>query len=134
MRHLLFIEEFGYKFLRNLDKDYKIYKKPLDDKDLIQKIHHLIINPNTKLFRNGNLMYNSAGFCRKKNLSAQKKNYKELSNRGYKRLKNSEINRFNQDVEDNAHHIEDIKDKINMLMERNKKIFKEHKEELENEK
>ena len=79
-------------------------------------------------------MYNSARFCRKKNLTAQKKNYKELSNRGYKRHKNSEIHRFKQDVEDNAHHIEDIKDKINMLMERNKKIFKEHKEELENEK
>ena len=79
-------------------------------------------------------MYNSAGFCRKRNISAQLKNYKELSNRGYKRLKNNEINRFKQDVEDNAHHIEDIKDKINMLMERNKKIFKEHKEELENEK
>ena len=134
MRHPLSIEEFGYKFLRNLDKDYKIFKKPLDDKDLIQKIHHLIINPNTKLFRNGNLMYNSAGFCRKKNLSAQQKNYKELSNRGYKRLKNNEINRFKQDVEDNIQHIEDIKDKLNMLMERNKKIFKEHRKELENEK
>ena len=133
MKHPLLLESFGYKYLRNLNRDYKIYKNPLDDRDLINKIHHLIINPNTIEFRNGNLMYNSAGFYRKRNASSTDKNYKLLSKRGYVRLKNYKINRFKQDVEDNIHHVEHIRERINLLMEKNKKIFKEHKEELENE-
>ena len=133
MKHPLLLEQFGYKFLRNLSRDYKIFENPLDDRDLIKKIHHLIINPNTKLFRNGNLMYNSAGFYRKKNDSAPPKDFKLLSKRGFIRLKNSKINKFKQDVEDNFQHIEDIKEKINLLMEKNKRKFKEHKEELDNE-
>ena len=132
MKHPLLLEQFGYKFLRNLNRDYK-FENPLDDRDLIKKIHHLIINPNTKLFRNGNLMYNSAGFYRKKNDSAPPKDFKLLSKRGFIRLKNSKINKFKQDVEDNVQHIEDIKEKINLLMEKNKRKFKEHKEELDNE-
>jgi len=133
MKHPLLLETFGYKFLRNLNKKYTIFKNPLDDKDLIQKIHHLIINPNTKEFRNGNLMYNSAGFYKNKNKSCPSKNYKLLSKKGYIRLKNSKINRFKQDIEDNFQHIEEIKEKINLLMEKNHKIFKEHKEDIENE-
>ena len=114
MKHPLLLEQFGYKFLRNLSRDYKIYENPLDDRDLIEKIHHLIINPNTKLFRNGNLMYNSAGFYRKKNNSVPQKDFKLLSKKGYIRLKNSKINRFKQDIEGNVQHIEDIKEKINL--------------------
>ena len=132
MKHPLSKETFGYKFLRNLNKDYKMNKNPLDDKDLIKKIHHLIINPNTKEFRNGNLMYNSAGFCKKRNISAPTKNYKSLSKKGYIKLKNYKINRFKQDVEDSKLHIEGIKEKLNILMERNIKIFKVYREELEN--
>ena len=133
MKHPLSLEQFGYKYLRNLNKDYKIYKNPLDDKDLIQKIHHLIINPNTKIFRNGNLMQNSAGFYRKKIENVKQKDYKELSKRGYIRLKNSKVNKFKKDIENHFEHIEEIKEKVNLLMDKNIKIFKEHKEELDNE-
>ena len=133
MKHPLLKEQFGYNFLRNLDRDYKIFENPLKDNDLIQKIKHLIINPNTRIFRNGNLMYNSAGFYRKRNDNTPKKDYKLLSKKGYIRLKNSKMNKLNQDIEENVQNIEDIKDKINLLMEKNKQKFKEHKEELDNE-
>ena len=124
MKHPLLLESFGYKYLRNLNRDYKIYKNPLDDKDLINKIHHLIINPNTMEFRNGNLMYNSEGFYKKINVSSTDKNYKLLSKKGYIRLKNYKINRFKLDMEENVQHIEQIRERINLLMEKNKKIFK----------
>ena len=84
-------------------------------------------------FRNGNLMHNSAGFYKKRNVSSTDKNYKLLSKKGYVRLKNYKINRFKLDVEENVQHIEQIRERINLLMEKNKKIFKEHKEEIENE-
>ena len=67
IKHPFTVESFGYKYMKNLKDKYKIYKNPLDDKDLIIKIKHLIINPNTIQFRNDNLMFNSKGFYKRKN-------------------------------------------------------------------
>ena len=132
MKHPFVSETYGYDFLRNLKNEYKIYENPFEDKNLIYNIHNLIINPNTKKFRNDNLII-GAEFYKRKNKAELAKNYKLLSKRGYKRLQNSIMRGLKKDVEKNISHMHRIKLKLDILMENNIKKFKEHREELINE-
>ena len=131
IKHPFTVESFGYKYMKNLKDKYKIYKNPLDDKDLIKKIRHLIVNPNTKEFRNYNLMFNSKGFYRRKNSSLPLKNYKLLSQKGLERLKNDSMNQINKNVNHNLHRVEKLQKKLDLIMERNVHKFQEHQEEVE---
>ena len=132
MKHPFVIETYGYDFLRNLKNEYKIYENPFEDKNLIYNIHNLIINPNTKKFRNDNLII-GADFYKRKNKGELAKNYKLLSKRGYKKMQNSIMRGLKRDVEKNISHMHRIKLKLDILMENNIKKFKEHREELINE-
>ena len=129
IKHPLLLESFGYKYLRNLNRDYKVYNNPLDDKDLIYKIHNLIINPNSNKYRNGKLLYNSARFFKNKSIYTIPKDYKILSEKGYIRLRKQKINALKKYVKENVQHINEIKEKYNLLIEKKKNIIKEDKEE-----
>lgn len=132
MKHPFSSELFGYKFLNHMNNNYKIYKNPLDDKNLIKYIRNLIINPNTTKFRNYNLINNSKGFFRRKNGSVPHKNYKLLSKKGFERLKNDVINKNSKDIEDNFQRYEILKEKLDLIMERTKMKFQDHIEDVEN--
>ena len=131
IKHPFTVESFGYKYMKNLKGKYKIYKNPLDDKDLIKKIRHLIINPNTIQFRNDNLMFNSKGFYRRKNSSLPYKNYKLLSQKGLERLRNDTMNQINKNVDHNFHLAEKLRKKLDLIKERNVNKFQEYQEEVE---
>ena len=98
MKHPFVNESFGYNFLRNAKKGYKIYENPFDDKNLIYYIHNLIINPNTKKFRNDNLIIGS-DYYKRKDKSSKEKDYKLLSKQGYIRLQNSIMKNLKKDAE-----------------------------------
>ena len=132
MKHPFVIETYGYDFLRNLKNEYKIYENPFEDKNLIYNIHNLIINPNTKKFRNDNLII-GADFYRRKNKGEVIKDYKLLSKQGYQKMQNSIMRNLKRDVEKSISHMHRIKFKLDILMENNIKKFKEHREELINE-
>ena len=134
MKHPLLVESFGYRFLRSLKHQgcgYKIYKNPLEDKDLIEKIHNLIINPSTIQFRNANLMRSSTGFFKNKKVKSLPKDYRTLSQRGLIRLRKDRSNRIKKEIEKNNDRIEIIRKKLNFLMEKNIKLFKEHRREVD---
>ena len=131
MKHPFELESYGYDFLRNSKDQIKIYKNPFDDKKLIYNIHNLIINPNTKKFRNDNLIFGSA-FYKKKNNNKIIKNYKLLSKKGFQKLKKTVMRNLKKNVEDNILYMKRIKGNLNILMEKNIKKFKEHREELIN--
>ena len=120
-----------YDFLRNLKDEYKIYRNPFDDKELIYNIHNLIINPNTKKFRNDNLII-GADFYKRKNNKEIDKDYKSLSKQGYKRLQNDIKRNLRKNVEKSILNMKRIKCDLDILMENNIKKFKEHREELIN--
>ena len=132
MKHPFIIESYGYDFLRNLKDEYKIYRNPFDDKELIYNIHNLIINPNTKKFRNDNLII-GADFYKRKNNKEIDKDYKSLSKQGYKRLQNNIKRNLRKNVEKSILNMKRIKCDLDILMENNIKKFKEHREELINE-
>ena len=132
MKHPFIIESYGYDFLRNLKDEYKIYRNPFDDKELIYNIHNLIINPNTKKFRNDNLII-GADFYKRKNNKEIDKDYKSLSKQGYKRLQNDIKRNLRKNVEKSILNMKRIKCDLDILMENNIKKFKEHREELINE-
>ena len=132
MKHPFIIESYGYDFLRNLKDEYKIYRNPFDDKELIYNIHNLIINPNTKKFRNDNLII-GADFYKRKNNKEIDKDYKSLSKQGYKRLQNNIKRNLRKNVEKSILNMKRIKCDLDILMENNIKEFKEHREELINE-
>ena len=132
IKHPFSLETYGYDFLRNLKNKYKIYENPFDDQDLIYYIHNLIINPNTKKFRNDNLII-GADFYKRKNKDNPRKNYKLLSKQGYKRMQNSIMKTLRRNVEKNISNMKRIKVDLDILMENNIKKFKEHREELINE-
>ena len=133
IKHPFTVESFGYDYMKNLKNkyNYKIFKNPLDDKDLIKKIRNLIINPNTIKFRNYHLMFDSKGFYRRKGSSIPLKNYKLLSQKGYERLKNDTINQINNNVEHNLHRKEKLRSKLDLIIEKNVKKFEKHQEEVE---
>ena len=131
IKHPFTVESFGYKYMKNLKDKYKIYKNPLDDKDLIKNIRHLIINPNTIQFRNENLMFDSKGFYQRKNSSLPSKNYKQLSKKGLERLRNDKMHQINKNVEHNRHHIDKLRRKLDLIMERNIDKFQEYQENVE---
>lgn len=132
MKHPFVIETYGYDFLRNLKNEYKIYENPFEDKNLIYNIHNLIINPNTKKFRNDNLII-GADFYKRKNNKEIDKDYKSLSKQGYKRLQNDIKRNLRKNVEKSILNMKRIKCDLDILMENNIKKFKEHREELINE-
>lgn len=131
MKHPLIKEYYSYKFMKNLGVDNKIYKNPLEDKDLIQKIRNLIINPNTKQFRNGNIIKNSLGLVKSRSTNILTKNYKLLSEKGYKLLQKNKMNKLKQEAKEKVNYIEKIKEKLNLLMDKNLKVFQEHKDFIE---
>ena len=131
MKHPFVNESFGYNFLRNAKKGYKIYENPFDDKNLIYYIHNLIINPNTKKFRNDNLIIGS-DYYKRKDKSSKEKDYKLLSKQGYIRLQNSIMKNLKKDAEKSLLHMKKIKDDMDILMENNLKKFQEHREGLIN--
>ena len=129
MKHPFIQESYGYDFLRNLKNEYKIYENPFEDKDLIYNIHNLIINPNTKKFRNDNLII-GADYYKRRNKSELSKDYKTLSKLGYKKMQNSIMHQLKKDVEKNILNMKRIKCDLDILMKKNIKKFKEHREEL----
>ena len=131
MKHPFVNESFGYNFLRNAKKGYKIYENPFDDTNLIYYIHNLIINPNTKKFRNDNLIIGS-DYYKRKDKSSKEKDYKLLSKQGYIRLQNSIMKNLKKDAEKSLLHMKKIKDDMDILMENNLKKFQEHREGLIN--
>ena len=133
MKHPLLLETFGYKFLRNLNNNYTIYKNPLHDQDLIQKIHHLIINPNTKQFRNANLVFISTGANKERKVSAPPINYKLLSEKGFLQIRKNKFTKIHKEIKEKTKNLGKIIGKINALMERNKQIYKDKKQEIDKE-
>ena len=129
MQHPFMNESFGYDFLRNIKSGYKIYKNPFDDKDLIFYIHNLIINPNTKKFRNDNLIIGSE-FYKRKDKNEKEINYKLLSKIGFKRMQNSIMKNLKKDVAKGALHMKKIKDDLDILMKNKLKKFREHRDDL----
>ena len=129
MQHPFMNESFGYDFLRNIKSGYKIYKNPFDDKDLIFYIHNLIINPNTKKFRNDNLIIGSE-FYKRKDKNEKEINYKLLSKIGFKRMQNSIMKNLKKDVAKGALHMKKIKDDLDILMKNKLKKFREHRDNL----
>ena len=133
MKHPLSQEFYAYNFMRNLKNNYIIYKNPFNDKDFAKKIRNLIINPNTKQFRNGNLVYISTGTYKERKVSAPPINYKLLSKKGFLQIRKNKFTKIQKEIEEKAKNLEKIKGKINSLMERNKKIYKDKKQEIDKE-
>ena len=132
MKHPFIVETFGYDFLRNKKHKYKIYENPFDDKNLASNIHNLIINPNTKKFRNDNLILGQESYKRK-NSSDNKKNYKLLSRLGLQRLQKDAMRNLKKKVKESMNKMKRVQCNLDRLMENNIKQFKEHKDELTNE-
>ena len=132
MKHPFIVETFGYDFLRNKKHKYKIYENPFDDKNLASNIHNLIINPNTKKFRNDNLILGQESYKRK-NSSDNKKNYKLLSRLGLQRLQKDAMRNLKKKVKESMNKMKRVQCNLDTLMENNIKQFKEHKDELTNE-
>ena len=132
MKHPFIVETFGYDFLRNKKHKYKIYENPFDDKNLASNIHNLIINPNTKKFRNDNLILGQESYKRK-NSSDNKKNYKLLSKIGLQRLQKDAMRNLKKKVKASITRMKRVQGNLDTLMENNIKKFKEHRDELINE-
>ena len=121
---------FGYKFIRK--KKIDISRQSLNNRNLIGKIHHLIINPNTKEFRNEYLLQPQKIFVTPKNLKSNK-DYKSLSKGGIERLRKIRNIKYRSEIKINSEKVGELKKKIDKLMEKNKKKFIEQKKEVENE-
>ena len=132
MKHPFIVESFGYDFLRNKKNKYKIYDNPFDDKDLANHIHNLIINPNTKKFRNDNLI-SGHEIHRRKNSSNNIKNYKLLSKLGLQRMQSDVMRNIRKNVKASLAKMNRVQNDLDTLMQNNVKKFKEHKDELINE-
>ena len=132
MKHPFIVETFGYDFLRNKKHKYKIYENPFDDKNLASNIHNLIINPNTKKFRNDNLILGQESYKRK-NSSDNKKNYKLLSKIGLQRWQKDAMRNLKKKVKASITRMKRVQGNLDTLMENNIKKFKEHRDELINE-
>ena len=131
MKHPFIKESYGYNFFKNVKYEYKIKENPFEDKDLIYNIKNLIINPNTKLFRNENLIA-GADYYKRKNNNESNKNYKLLSKQGYKKMKNSIKRHLKKRIEKNLLNIERIKNDLGILIEKNIKKLKKNEEEIFN--
>ena len=128
MKNPLMIESYAYKFMRNSKADNQ---NPLKDKDLIQKIRNLIINPSIRQSRNYKAVKNLSSISKRKCLNSIKKDYKFLSKKGFKLLKLNKMKRLKEDAENKVHQMAKIKEKLNLLMEKNLIAFQENKKLLE---
>ena len=131
MKHPFIKESYGYNFFKNVKYEYKIKENPFEDKDLIYNIKNLIINPNTKLFRNENLIA-GADYYKRTNNNESNKNYKLLSKQGYKKMKNSIKRHLKKRIEKNLLNIKRIKNDLGILIEKNIKKLKKNEEEIFN--
>ena len=132
MKHPFIQESYGYDFLRNKKNQYIIHENPFDDKDLAYYIHNLIINPNTKKFRNDYLILGQE-FNRRKHSNSIDKNYKLLSKNGFLKLQNSVMQNLRRNVKESVANMNRVKVDLDILMKNNIQRFKEHREELINE-
>ena len=132
MKHPFIVESFGYDFLKNKKNKYKIYENPFDDKNLANYIHNLIINPNTKKFRNDSLI-SGHEIHRRKSSSENIKNYKLLSKIGLQRMQSDVIKNIRKNVKASLSKMNRIQSDLDILIQNNIKRLKEHKDELINE-
>ena len=131
MKNPFSISSFGYKFIRNKKKIKDLNKNPLNDFELINKIRNLIVNPNTREFRNEALLKDYKKKYKNKKLNTI--DYKFLSKNGIEKIRKIKMNKYATQLEKNNEIVEDIKIRYDKLLEKNKREFIQQKQEVENE-
>lgn len=114
----------------NLGNENQKNFDPLQNKEIIKKIRNLIINPNINQMKNDYLIMQNK-IPKKCNSSISYEKMRELSKKGYDKLKLSKYIKIKKKINHNINHVSEIKNKLDDLLEKNKKKFQEHKDELE---
>ena len=101
---------------------------PLENGDLANKIQQLILNPNTSKLRNKKIWISSKVNNEIKTLSM--KELRSLSNKGYEKMKADKYKKFDLLVKNTNKEVIELEKKLDELLEINKKVFLEAKDEL----
>ena len=101
---------------------------PLENGDLANKIQQLILNPNTSKLRNKKIWISNKVNNEIKSLSM--KELRSLSNKGYEKMKTDKYKKFDLLVKNTSKEVIELEKKLDELLEINKKVFLEAKDEL----
>ena len=100
---------------------------PLEHNNLAKKIQHLILNPNVSKVRNKDITINNKLNNNDKNTSYE--DIREISKKGFKRMKAETLRRFNLLVENTNKEVIQLEKKLDELLEVNKQLFLDAKDE-----
>ena len=102
-------------------------RNPLEHNNLAKKIQHLILNPNISKVRNKEIAINNKLNNSDKNTSYE--DIREISKKGFKRMQADTLRRFNLLVENTNKEVIQLEKKLDELLEVNKKLFLDSKED-----
>lgn len=99
----------------------------IEQNNLAKKIQQLIINPNTSKVRNNQILLSNKVNNNDKNMSY--KEIREISKKGFEKMEADKFRRFNLLVENTNKEVIQLEKRLDELLEVNKKIFLDAKEE-----
>lgn len=119
-----FINHYGYfnnnSYINDYSERFQNLDNPLNDADLIRKLHNLILNPNTNKIRNGELLVMYKNFP-KGTFYGNKNNNDNIIDKELKKLENTKYGKFVNKLNETMQKAKEMQKELDLQLFMNKK-------------